>query len=216
MPLMMDVTRRAFLMRTGLMISAGALAPHAPLFGAAADSITAASLEDWSAVRKQFSLSRDLIHMAGFFLASHPIPVREAIDAHRRGLDENPIGYWTEHSDHLEGAVLRAAADYLGVNPADIALTDSTTMGLGLLYGGLKLREGQEILTTVHDHYSTDMSLRLRAQRTGASIRQIFLYRKLAIVSRDEIVDTLIKQIGPRTRIVAVTWVHSSTGLKLP
>jgi isopenicillin-N epimerase len=213
---MMDVTRRAFLVRTGLMISAGALAPHAPLFGAAADSITAASLEDWSAVRKQFSLSRDLIHMAGFFLASHPIPVREAIDAHRRGLDENPIGYWTEHSDHLEGAVLRAAADYLGVNPADIALTDSTTMGLGLLYGGLKLREGQEILTTVHDHYSTDMSLRLRAQRTGASIRQISLYRKLAIVSRDEIVDTLIKQIGPRTRIVAVTWVHSSTGLKLP
>jgi selenocysteine lyase/cysteine desulfurase len=29
-------------------------------------------------------------------------------------------------------------------------------------------------------------------------------------------VDTLVKAVRPQTRIVAVTWVHSSTGLKLP
>jgi selenocysteine lyase/cysteine desulfurase len=35
-------------------------------------------------------------------------------------------------------------------------------------------------------------------------------------VSADEIVQTLISAVTPSTRIVAVTWVHSSTGLKLP
>ena len=89
-------------------------------------------------------------------------------------------------------------------------------MGLGLLYGGLALRKGQEILTTIHDHYSTEISLRLRAERTGAAVRQIALYRSLKTVSRDEIVDSLRKGVTPATRIVAVTWVHSSTGLKLP
>lgn len=70
------------------------------------------------------------------------------------------------------GEVYAAAAEYLAVaNHAVIALTDSTTMGLGLLHGGLGLREGQEILTTVHDHYSTANSLRLRAERTGAAVR---------------------------------------------
>src|SRR3712207_9192506 len=64
----------------------------------------------------------------------------------RRGLDENPAEYLHDNAERLEGAVLRAAADYLGVRPTDIALTDSTTMGLGLLYGGLTLRAGQEIL----------------------------------------------------------------------
>jgi selenocysteine lyase/cysteine desulfurase len=59
------------------------------------------------------------------------------------------------------------------------------------------------------------MSL-LRAKRTGASFRQIPLYQKLETVSQAEIVDTLIKAMRPETRIVAVTWVHSSTGLKLP
>lgn len=173
-------------------------------------------MESWEGVRAQFSLTRDLIHLSGFFLASHPAPVRETIERHRRGLDENPIGYVLDNEERLEGEVLRAAADYLGVNPADIALTDSTTMGLGLLYGGLRLREGQEILTTVHDHYSTEISLRLRAERTGAAIRAIPLYRRLDQVSIEEIVASLVEAVRPQTRVVAVTWVHSSTGLKLP
>jgi selenocysteine lyase/cysteine desulfurase len=58
--------------------------------------------------------------------------------------------------------------------------------------------------------------LRLRAERTGATVRQIPLYQSLKAVSRDELVDALQRGIVPATRIVAVTWVHSSTGLKLP
>jgi selenocysteine lyase/cysteine desulfurase len=210
------MNRRDFLVRTGLAVSAGMLAAGFPLSKVLAGPAQLAKLDTWEAVRDQFPLSRDVIHMSCFFLSSHPTPVREAIEMHRRGLDENPMGYWWEHSEKLEATVLLAAADYLGVSPTDIALTDSTTMGLGLLYGGLRLREGQEVLTTIHDHYSTELSLRLRAERTGASVRQVPLYQKLEAVSRQEIVDTLVKAVRPQTRIVAVTWVHSSTGLKLP
>ena len=210
------MNRRDFLVRTGLALSAGLLAADFPLSKVLAGPAKPLKLDTWEAVRDQFSLSRKLIHMSCFFLASHPAPVREAIEVHRRELDANPIGYWLDQSERLEASVLRAAAEYLGVSPTDIALTDSTTMGLGLLYGGLKLREGQEVLTTIHDHYSTELSLRLRAERTGASILQIPLYQKLETVSREEIVETLMKAVRPSTRIVAVTWVHSSTGLKLP
>ena len=209
------MNRRDFLVRTGLTMAAGVFAANLPSPDARSAQ-SSADLHDWGAVRNQFPLSRDLIHMSAFFLASHPTPVREAIEQHRRGLDENPIGYWFDHEEKQEAQVLHAAADYLGVHPTDIALTDSTTMGLGLLYGGLALREEQEVLTTIHDHYSTETSLRLRAARTGAVVRQIPLYRKLDAVSKEEIIETLIESVRPRTRIVAVTWVHSSTGLKLP
>jgi selenocysteine lyase/cysteine desulfurase len=167
-------------------------------------------------VRRQFPLAPDLIHLAGFFLASHPTPVRQAIERHRAGLDADPIGYWLAHEKKQEAAVLQAAAGYLGVEPTEIALTDSTTMGLGLLYGGLTLKRGQEILTTTHDHYSTETSLRLRAERTGAMVRRISLYADLRRATQESLVQTLAKEIRPQTRIVAATWVHSSTGLKLP
>lgn len=209
------IDRRDFLVRSGMAIGAALLAADVPFPKAFADS-SPLKLDSWQAVREQFQLSRDFIHLAGFFLASHPAPVRAAIERHRRGLDADPIGYWFEQEEQQETAVLRAAADYLAVNPTEIALTDSTTMGLGLLYGGLTLREGQEILTTLHDHYATETSLRLRAERTGATVRQIPLYHSLKNVSRLELLDSLIKNIRPHTRIAAVTWVHSSTGLKLP
>ena len=214
----MDViNRRNFLVRSGLALGIALIASEVPFLSrSGALAATPSRSLEWQAVRDQFPLSRDLIHLAGFFLASHPTPVREAIERHRRGLDADPIGYWLAHEKEQEASVLRAAADYLGVSPTEIALTDSTTMGLGLLYGGLALQQDQEILTTTHDHYSTDVSLRLRAERTGATVRRISLYEELSTISRESLVEKLVGQVRDHTRIVAVTWVHSSTGLKLP
>ncbi len=212
---MSGIGRRDFLVRTGLTLSAAVLT-EACSRALANQQAPPTTFTNWEDLRAQFPLSPQLIHLAAFFLASHPTSVREAIERHRAGLDTDPIGYWHEQEEKQEAKVLQAAADYLGGNPTDIALTDSTTMGLGLLYGGLQLRAGQEILTTTHDHYSTETALRLRAERTGVVVRQIPLYRSLKTVSRDEIVDSLRRGITPATRIVAVTWVHSSTGLKLP
>src|SRR5690349_17943957 len=153
------MNRREFLVRTGLTLGAEALVARFLQPQVRADGAAPARVDAWDRVRAQFALTRDRIHMAGFLLASHPTPVREAIDTHRRGLDANPGEYLHGNAGRLESAVLQAAVDYLGVQPTEIALTDSTTMSLGLLYGGLTLREGQEILTTTHDYYSTAMSL---------------------------------------------------------
>ena len=188
------IGRRDFLVRSGLTIGAALLAAEAPVSTASSPSL---KLDSWQAVREQFPLSRDCIHLAGFFLSSHPAQVQAAIERHRRGLDADPIGYWFEQEEKQEAAVLRAAAAYLAVDPTEIALTDSTTMGLGLLYGGLTLREGQEILSTVHDHYSTETSLRLRAAHTGATVRQIPLYHSLKNVSRQELRDISSRTFDP-------------------
>jgi selenocysteine lyase/cysteine desulfurase len=206
--------RRDFLLRGGLAIG-GALAAQ-KLRVAAASPAAELRLDDWSKVRALFNLAPDWAQFAGFFLASHPKPVRDAIDVHRRGLDANPVGYFIENVGKAQTEVHAAAAEYLGGQPNDIALTDSTTMGLGLLYGGLKLRPGQEVLTTTHDHYSTDESIRMRAERTGAKVARVALYDDPAAASESEIVTRLTRAVKRETRIVAVTWVHSSTGVRLP
>ncbi len=214
--------RRDFLVRTGLMFAAAALAQGAASHAAdargagALRSNPAAALQNWDAVRDLFPLTREYLHFGGLFLASHPTPVREAIEAHRAGLDENPVHYYQQQGPAAEAVVLRAAGDYLGASPTDIALTDSTTMGLGLLYHGLAVRADQDILTTTHDFYATHEALRTSAARTGAAVRRVPLYRDLAAVSTEEIVESIVGALRPNTRVVAVTWVHSSTGLKLP
>ena len=176
----------------------------------------AASNDPWSAFRQQFRLSPEYIHMSALLIASHPAPVREAIERYRDEIDRDPVLTLQQHNRARQQQAREAAARYLGVEAEAIALTDSTTMGVGLIYNGLRLREGDEIVTTEQDYYVTHEALRQASARYGVRIRRIALYDDLSKVSREQLVGTLRDAVGPRTRALALTWVHSSTGLKLP
>jgi isopenicillin-N epimerase len=155
-----SLDRRQLLVRTGLalglgagVVGVGAVARDRRSSSAEPDAVAATvestpAVADWQGVRDQFALSRDFLHFGGLYIASHPAPVQQAIEAHRRGMDENPVFYLQDNGGRLETNVLNAAAGYLNAGATDIALTDSTTMGLGLLYNGLDLGSGDEALTT--------------------------------------------------------------------
>ncbi len=208
--------RRDLLVRTGVLLGAGALAAAGCRSDEEAREAGAtAGLDTWEGVRAGFDLAGDRVQLASFLLAPHPRPVRDAIAEHRRALDADP-SYLQENEERLEAEVLQEAAGYLGVAPDEIALTVSTTMGLGLLYASLDLREGEEVVTTEHDFYSTHEALRLRAKATGAAVRRVALYGDPATASPDEIAAAIDGAVTARTRVVALTWVHSSTGVKLP
>ncbi len=221
----MTKTRRGFLVgaATATGIAVGAVARRT--MGASPTTIKSratppresnAPLSTWTAVRNEFLLGRDHIHMALMLLASHPRSVRAAIERHRAALDENPVVYGMSNFESLDREVRVAAAAYVGGAPDEIALTGNTTAGLAVLFGGLPLRAGQEIVTTTHDHYAMHESLRLRALHTGAAFRKVPLYAVPETTTEDEIVSNTVKAVGPKTRALAVTWVHSSTGVKLP
>ena len=72
------------------------------------------------------------------------------------------------------------------------------------------------MLTTIHDHYSHHESIRLATTRANVSMRKITLFASSATASVDEIVGNLKAAIRPATRVVGITWVHSSTGIRLP
>ena len=211
----MALDRRDFLARSGLTLAAAVvLGPEA--LAAGPDVESRATPLTWRGVRSQFRLRRDRVHLGAFLLASHPAPVRAAIERHRRAFDADPVGYLHGQEVRREAAVLAAAAAYTGARPADIALTDSTTMGLALLYNGIHVRADQELLTSTHDFFVTHDALELKAARTGASLRKVQLYEQSAAASADEVVKRVVAAVTPRTRVVALTWVHSSTGVKLP
>ncbi|MGV9264179.1 aminotransferase class V-fold PLP-dependent enzyme [Kitasatospora sp. NPDC003701] len=201
----------------------GALAPLAEVRASAASPVPPEASGpprgfvpgDWNSVRDQFRLSRTYAQFAAFTFAAHPAGVRDAVATHRTKLDEDPSRYHRENADR-ERAARTAAAAYLGVRPLEVALTDSTTMGLAILYQGLRLGPGDEILTTRHDFHSTYEALRQRALLTGTAVRRVSLYDDPAGVSADQLTGRLLAAVTPRTRVLALTWVHSGTGVMLP
>jgi selenocysteine lyase/cysteine desulfurase len=204
--------RRNFLRGAGLVFGGSALLPSL----AKAESLAFTDYSSWAAIREQFLLDPGMIHMAQMLLASHPKPVRDEIDKHRKMFDRNPAEYWENNWMEMEPKICAAAAAYLKCDPDEVVLTDSTSMGLGLLYTGFRLKPLDEVLTTTHDHYVTEKSLEFATAKNGASIRRISLYTDPASASVQGIVDAITNAIKPATKLVAVTWVHSSTGVKLP
>jgi isopenicillin-N epimerase len=184
----------------------------------AADRIDRSGAENgrWQRVREQFAISPEIIDMSALLVASHPRPVRDAVEKYRRALDENPTIFLENNNSRLTSHTLEEAAKYIGGREQDIALTDSTTVGLGLVYNGFRLRPGEEFVITAQNYYSTDEAVRLSAFRSGADVRTIHLFENIDDVSADQLVENLVAEIGPSTRVLALTWVHSSTGLKLP
>lgn len=217
----MPITRRQLLATTGISLSVSGIARS----NTAIESITQppeGHNRNWLTIRNQFNISPDYTDLcAAFFIASHPRPVREAIEKYRKAIDKNPYlvvvrGMFGSEDENLPLKVKRAAASYVGGRPEDIALTGSTTMGLALVYNGLSLRQNQEILTTTHDFYPHHESIRLAAERTGASVRKISLFDSFDKISEESVVERIKNGLKPNTRIVGITWVHSASGVKIP
>ncbi|MCP3137781.1 aminotransferase class V-fold PLP-dependent enzyme [Pyxidicoccus xibeiensis] len=215
------MSRRNFLVTGALAAGAGAV----PTTGIAADKKprpSANDLRDWGAVRRQFALDPAYTHLGLFYMAAHPRPVRDAIEDYRRQLDANPfrtvehLVFENAEPQRMTAKVCGAIASYIGGRADDIALTHNTTTGLALLYQGLPLKPGDEILVTTHDHFVHHESIRLASERSGASWRKVPLFDTHDAIDADAMVERLRKALRPNTRVLGVTWVHSGTGLKLP
>ena len=216
----MGVTRRQ-LLAAPAALAVRSLVPGGLLAAVTGQTAPMPDLSDWAAVRAQFALDPAYLHFASFFIASHPAPVRDALEGYRRAIDANPFLFveramFEDDAHKLPLQVCAEVADYLGGRGEDVCLVRSTTEGLALVYHGLPLQRGDEVLTTVHDHYSHHESIRLATARAGASMRKATLFKQAREASVDEIVGNLKAAIRPQTRVVGVTWVHSSTGIRLP
>jgi selenocysteine lyase/cysteine desulfurase len=135
-------------------------------------------------------------------------------------LDADPFSTIEKYMPLEGGGILaditRCASEYIGGHPEEVAITDSTTQGLALIYNGLSLQAGDEILTSTHDHYVHHESIRFATERWGATWRRIALYDEPAHASADQMVERMRRAIGSKTRVIGLTWVQSSSGVKTP
>jgi selenocysteine lyase/cysteine desulfurase len=223
----MPIDRRRLLLTLAAGGAAARVLPFAASGAAAAAGPAAAPLRradgsvDWAAVRAEFDgLAPDWTHLSSFLFVSHPRALRAEIERFRARLDSDP--YWIEaamfgpdEGEPYEKAK-RALAGYLGADQDEIAFTSNTTGALAVFYHGLLIRPDQQIVLTAHDHPVHHAVARYSVARSGASIRYVPLFEKPAAAAADQIVERIARAIGPKTRVVGVTWVQSSTGVRLP
>ena len=106
------------------------------------------------------------------------------------------------------GRVRELFAGLLGTTLGQVAVTASTTTGCQIVLSGLRLEAGDEIVTTDEEHFGLLGPLHV----SGARVRVAATRGRTG----EEALEAVLGEVGPRTRLVALSHVSWMTGHILP
>jgi len=146
-------------------------------------------------------------------------PTRRAtVDATVRAwemLEANPIA----HYGQLAGASMKeetraVAAKFLGCDLDELAITGSTTAGMNAIAQGLRLGAGDRVLLTDQEHAGGLHCWQYLARHHGVELDVVPIPR--GEHRTDALVEAFASRFRPRTRVLSLSHVFSSTGLRMP
>jgi selenocysteine lyase/cysteine desulfurase len=155
-----------------------------------------------------------LIHLQTGGVGAMPRPVFEATVAAMTDVEADPVrATYGPGTSELEKVRARAAG-LLGCAADEIILTTSATQGMFLIAQGLKLTHGDYILVSDHEHPGGRLGWEWVARHFGVQIDTV-------PIAPDEtdpaaIVERVTDAIRPRTRVVSVSHILFTTGVRLP
>ena len=130
-------------------------------------------------------------------------PVVEAVEREgRRDLEQGRAGSdWFDYALAMRDDLRARVAAFVGAEPGQVALTASTTDGCNIVLAGLDLGPDDVVVTTDSEHFGL--------------LGPLHASRARVVVTRPD-PDALLAAVGPRTRLLAVSQVLWTTGVRLP
>ena len=170
--------------------------------------------ELFAMVRKQLLIPDKMIYLNTGSLGPSPLEVIDGLHATTRQLESNPVGEnWGPLGNQME-LVRKKVADFIHGDVNEIVLTRNTTEGLNLIAQSLQLKEGDEIITTTLEHGGCEVGLDFLVKTKGAVLKKIELPLPGNTVA--EIIETIKRNITPKTKLLMLSHVNTITGMLMP
>ncbi|MDI6849841.1 MAG: aminotransferase class V-fold PLP-dependent enzyme [Candidatus Saccharicenans sp.] len=173
----------------------------------------------WEKVRAEFLLDPGQVFFNTGTLGAMPRRVFDRVVSHLR-LTAERIAEWDYYGpDWISGyqpwtEIREKIARLLNCEVKEIALTENATAGMNYLSNGLDLKPGDEVLGTDQEHPGGESGWKLKAARCGVIYRQLPLGKP--INWPQEVIETFVRAMGPRTRVLAVPHMITGSGAILP
>ena len=144
-----------------------------------------------------------------------PLPTCVVQTMQQRLQDEYQRGRLGETAWEAMGTIYKEArasvARLLHADVNEIALTDNTGEGMNIISYGINWHEGDEVITTNHEHISALAPLYQLRDRYGIVIRNA----NLGPVADQPVLKAITDLVTPRTRLISISHVTWTTGAVL-
>ncbi|MDX1448562.1 MAG: aminotransferase class V-fold PLP-dependent enzyme [Acidimicrobiia bacterium] len=165
-------------------------------------------------MRHHWSLDPDVIHLNHGSFGAVPNRVRDAQQAWRDEFDANPT-HFVDHRYQQELDRVRVViGEFVGADPAGLALVTNATAGMASIVAGVRLDPGDEIVVTDHGYNAVRNIVDTATGSAGA--RTVVASVPFPTTSPDQVVEAVLDAVSERTRLVIVDQVTSPTGLVFP
>jgi isopenicillin-N epimerase len=156
--------------------------------------------------------SIDFLNHGSF--GSCPKPVLEFQHAIRLRMERQPIQFFVRDLEGLLDEARHALAQFLGAASANLVFVPNATAGVNAVLHSLTFERGDEIIVTNHEYNACRNALDLIAERNGFTVR----IAEIPFPLRDGemVIEAILQQVTPRTRLLLVDHVTSQTGLIFP
>jgi selenocysteine lyase/cysteine desulfurase len=168
----------------------------------------------WQDVRARFLVPRDVAFLNAANLCPMSLPVVEAIEKNIRSYEISPSPEARSGLMQQREAARKLLAEALRVTPEEIVITRNTTESNNFVSSGLALGTGDEVVVWADNHPSNLNAWRQKATRFGFTVVTVPTPPKHP--GAEAYVDSFVKAITPRTKVLAVTYVSSNSGDMLP
>jgi isopenicillin-N epimerase len=161
-----------------------------------------------------FLLDPDITYLNFGSFGACPKPIFEDYINWQYLLEKDPVHFITENGPEFLKASKQALGEYINCNPDDLIFIPNPTYALNLVIRSLKLKEGDEVLTTNLEYGALDKTWKYYLNQTGAKYIQSEI--TLPIQSKEEFLSNFWKGFSAQTKIVFISQITSATGLILP
>ncbi|WP_200974400.1 aminotransferase class V-fold PLP-dependent enzyme [Echinicola sp. 20G] len=158
----------------------------------------------WKILRRSFPLKHHRIYFNNGTFGPSPKEVVQRIS--NTLLQSNETGNYG-HTNHSREIL----ADLVKVSPKEISLTHNTTEGINVVCWGLPLKAGDEVIITYQEHVGNALPWINRAKLDGIVLKPFEPGK-----SATENIDKIKQLIGPKTRVIAIPHITTTTGLVFP
>ena len=200
--------------RSFLRASAALPASWTAFAGALRAAPSPATEPFWQMVKAQFPLDPKIV----YFNAANVCPAsRPVMDRHLdflRDFHSNPSFQNRDKYAGMREGLRSKIAAMLRVDANEIAITRNTSEGSNIVVHGVDLKPGDEVVVTAHNHPSNNDSWKVRARRDGFTVKTAAV--SVPAVSADDLIAGIEREITPRTKVIAITHVTSTTGILYP
>jgi isopenicillin-N epimerase len=168
----------------------------------------------WQLIKREFPLQESLIYLNAANVCPASRPVMDRHLEYLRDFHSNPSFQNRDKYVNMRESLREKVARLLRVTADEIAVTRNTSEGSNIIVKGVNLKPGDEVLITDHNHPSNNDSWKIRARRDGFVVKSLPV--PIPARSAGELLSAFEKAVTPRTRVIAVTHLTSTTGILYP